>query len=75
MSRGVSDSPSHGGTLRLAPSGYFAQFSIGKKQRKGTLLRTCKTAEEAERRKLAIAKLVALLRESGDPAAIPDIIR
>jgi integrase len=63
------------GTLRLTASGYFAQFSIGAKKRKGTLLRTCKTEEEAECRKVAIAKLVARLRESGYPAAIPDIIK
>ncbi len=63
------------GTLRETPNGYFAQFSIGKKKRKGTLLRTCKTEEEAERRKVAIAKLVARLRESGHVAIIPNTIK
>ena len=64
------------GTLtRTARGAFFAQFSIGAGQRKGTLLRTCTTEEEAERRKGAIAKLVARLRDAGYPAVIPNMVR
>ena len=64
------------GTLRLlTANGYFAQFSIGGKKRKGTLLRTCTTKDEAKRRQVAIAKLVAGLRESGHVAVIPTTIK
>ncbi len=38
MSR--SEATTRTGTLRLTANGYFAQFSIGKKLCKGTLLRT-----------------------------------
>jgi hypothetical protein len=38
------------GTLRLTGSGYLAQFSIGGKKRKGVILRTCKTEDEAKAR-------------------------
>jgi hypothetical protein len=67
--------PYNAGTLIRTRSGYFAQFSIGGGKRKGTLLRTCKTEEQAERRKVAIAKLIARLRESGHPAMVPNTIR
>jgi integrase len=66
----------HAGTLiRTASGHYFAQFSIGGGQRKGTLLRTCETEEQAERRKVAIAKLVARLRDSGHTTVIANTIR
>ncbi len=63
------------GTLRPTPSGYLAQFSIGGGVRKGVILRTCKTEDEANARKLAIAKLVARLRESGHDEMIANVIR
>lgn len=63
------------GTLIQTAKGYFAQFSIGGGVRKGALLRTCRTEEEAERRKRAIAKLVTRLRETGYTAVIPNTIR
>ena len=63
------------GTLVKTPRGFFAQFSIGGGKRKGTLLRSCATEEEAERRKLAIARLIARLRETGYAALIPNTIR
>jgi integrase len=61
--------------IRTASGQYFAQFSIGKGQRKGALLRTCATEEEAERRKLAIAKLVMRLRETGYTTVVANTIR
>src|SRR5258708_34979778 len=64
----------NGGTLRPSANGYFAQFSIGGGKRKGVLLRGL-TREEAERRKLAIAKLVARLRASGHTSALPKTLR
>lgn len=57
--------PENAGTLRHTPGGYFAQFSIGGGQRKGTILATCTTEPEAEKRKAAIARLIARLRETG----------
>jgi integrase len=63
------------GTILRTPHGYFAQFSIGGGKRKGTLLRTCKTEDEAELRKLAIAKLVWRLRDTGYVSIIPNTIR
>src|SRR5258708_21425735 len=63
----------NGGTLRPTANGYFAQFSIGGGKRKGVLLRGM-TREEAERHKLAIAKLVERLREAGHTAVIPHTI-
>src|SRR5579863_4020872 len=63
------------GTLITTASGHFAQFSIGGGERKGTLLRTCATEPEAMRRKLAIAKLVARLRETGHRAMCANLIR
>ena len=63
------------GTLIHTARGYLAQFSIGGGVRKGTLLRSCRTEKDAERRKLAIAKLVARLRETGYTAVIPNTIR
>jgi integrase len=63
------------GTLITTASGHFAQFSIGGGERRGTLLRTCTTEREAMRRKLAIAKLVARLRETGHRAMCANIIR
>ena len=68
------DSVENTGTLFPTANGYFAQFSIGGGKRKGVLLRGM-TREEAERRKLAIAKLVARLRESGHTSAIPKTLR
>jgi integrase len=44
-------------------------------ERKATLLRTCATEREAIRRKLAIAKLVARLRETGHRAMCANLIR
>jgi integrase len=64
----------NGGTLRLTRGGYFAQFSIGGRRRKGATLTTCKDEEEAERRKLAIAELVGRLRQAGHTAVIPNTI-
>jgi integrase len=61
------------GTLRPVAGGYFAQFSIGGKKRKGVVLRM--SEPEAERRKLAIAKLVVRLREAGHLAMIRNMIR
>jgi hypothetical protein len=52
------------GTLRPTRGGHFAQFSIGHGQRKGVLLRGM-TEAEAERRKLALAKLVRRLCAGG----------
>ena len=55
------------GTLRKTGKGkYFAQYSIGPKKRAGTTLYTCTTEEEAQRRRLAIARLTATL---GTPSA------
>src|ERR1019366_889021 len=76
MARDASQSlPQNAGTLRLTANGYSAQFSIAPKQRKGTLLRTCTTEDEAKRRQLAIAKLIARLRETGHGAVIPTTIK
>jgi integrase len=61
------------GTLRPTSRGFFAQFSIGARQRKGVLLRM--PEPEAERRKEAIAKLVARLRESGHTSVIANTIK
>ena len=67
--------PEHAGTLKITPSGkHFAEFSIGGGARKGTTLRTCQTKEEAEARKLEIARLVARLRETGHDAMVPNLI-
>jgi integrase len=72
---GSTVAPGNAGTLKRTASGkYFAQFSIGGGQRKGTLLATCATETEAEARKLAIARLVARLRESGHTAMVPKTI-
>jgi integrase len=62
------------GTLRETKGGYFAQFSIGGGRRKGVTI-TCETEADAKRRQLAIARLVARLREAGFPAMIPNVIR
>jgi integrase len=66
--------PENAGTLIRTAHGHFAQFSIGGGKRKGALLRTCTTEEEAERRKVEIAKLVGRLRETGHGAMAPHII-
>ena len=63
------------GTLITTANGHFAQFSIGGGERKGTLLRTCTTEAEAVQRQLAIAKLVARLRETGHRAMCANVIR
>jgi len=63
------------GTLLRTPNGFFAQFSIGGGQRKGTLLRSCATEEDAEKRKAAIARLIGRLREAGYASMIPNTIR
>jgi integrase len=63
------------GTLRHTASGYLAQFSIGGGKRKGVILRTCHDEDAALRRKLAIAGLVARLRDAGYAAMIPNVIR
>ncbi len=63
------------GTLIHTPRGYFAQFSIGRSRRKRAMLRTCTTNEEAARRQLAIAKLVARLRETGYTSMVANTIR
>ncbi len=63
------------GTLRQTPTGYFAQFSVGGGRRKGVLLTTCADDESAERRRLAIARMVNSLREGGYAATIPNVIR
>jgi hypothetical protein len=70
-----SEAPNTGTLICTAKGQYFAQFSIGAKQPKGTLLRTCTTEEDAKRRQLAIAKLIARLRESGHVAVIPTTIK
>jgi integrase len=62
------------GTLRKTAGGYFAQFSIGRKKRKGVTI-ACASEDEAKRRQLAIATLVARLREAGYPAMVPNVIR
>jgi len=68
--------PENCGTLiRTASGQYFAQFSIGGRKRKGALLTGCNDEENAIRRKLAIAKLVASLREAGHTAVIPNTIQ
>jgi integrase len=66
--------PQNPGTLRRAAGGYFAQFSIGGDRRKGVTI-VCASEADAKRRQLAIAKLVARLRETGYPAMIPNVIR
>ena len=64
------------GTLRKTGKGkYFAQYSIGPNTRAGTTLYTCKTDDEAQRRRLAIAQLVVRLREAGYLAMIPNIVK
>jgi integrase len=73
---GSKVAPENAGTLKVTSSGkYFAEFSIGGGQRKGTVLHTCSTPAEAEARKLEIARLVARLRESGHVAMVPNTIR
>ena len=72
---GTNEAPENAGTLRHTASGYFAQFSIGGGKRKGVILRTCHDEETALRRKLAIAGLVARLRDAGYTAMIPNVIR
>ncbi len=62
------------GTLRWTGKGYFAQFSIGKKRRKGTLLRSCKSEAEAEDLQLFVARLVTRLREAGYGSLAPRVI-
>jgi integrase len=62
------------GTLRKTTGGYFAQFSLGRGQRKGGTI-ACESLAEAERRQLAVAQLVARLRQAGYRAAIPNVIR
>ena len=73
--KGGRAAPENTGTLRLTANGFFAQFSIGGGQRKGVLLVTCKDEGAAKKRKLAIAGLVARLREAGYPAMIANVIR
>ena len=63
------------GTLISTPNGPFAQFSIGGGKRKGALLTGCRTEDEAQERKVAIAVLVARLRKAGHTAVIPNTIR
>jgi len=63
------------GTLLHTPGGYFAQFSIGGGRRKGVLLAACDNEGTAKRRQVAIAGLVAQLREAGYPAMIPNVNR
>jgi integrase len=73
---GSTVAPENAGTLKRTGSGkYFAEFSIGGGQRKGAVLATCTTEEEAKARKLAIARLVGRLRESGHAAMVPNTIR
>jgi integrase len=60
-----SDAPEYLGTVRPTPSGPFAQFSIGDGARKGVLLRHCKDDAAVMRRRVAIAKLIASLRNAG----------
>ena len=72
---GTNVPPENAGTLRHTASGYFAQFSIGGGKRKGVILRTCHDEETALRRKLAIAGLVARLRDGGYPGMLPNVIR
>ena len=74
-SKGRRQAPENGGTLRHTASGYLAQFSIGGGKRKGVILRTCHDEDEAIRRKLAIAGLVARLREAGYLGMLPNVIR
>jgi integrase len=74
-SKGRRQAPENGGTLRHTASGYLAQFSIGGGKRKGVILRTCHDEDEAIRRKLAIAGLVARLRDGGYPGMLPNVIR
>ena len=69
------ESPDYIGTLRETRHGYFAQFSIGAGERKGTILRTCTDEKSAKRRQLAIAALVARLRDAGLNAIVKNTIR
>ena len=71
-----SAEPANTGTLRRTPAGFFAQFSIGGDERRGTTLVACGHDETAaKRRQAAIAKLVARLRESGHRAMCTNMIR
>jgi integrase len=64
------------GTLRRTATGYFAQFSIGPKKRKGATLTGVGLDEKAaEARKTAIAALVARLREAGHTSVIVNTIQ
>ncbi|MGH7440448.1 MAG: tyrosine-type recombinase/integrase, partial [Polyangiaceae bacterium] len=63
------------GTLITTANGYLAQFSIGGGKRKGTVLSTCKTEDEAKRRQREIAKIVARLRACGQSAMLSNTIR
>jgi integrase len=65
---------SYSGTLRETRPGVFcAQFSTGASRRSGTIRAASRV--EAERRQLAVARLVAKLREAGYPALIKNTIR
>ena len=71
----MPSTPEHAGTLKITASGkHFAEFSIGGGERKGTTLHTCQTREEAEARKVEIARLVARLRATGHDAMVPNMI-
>src|SRR5665213_686225 len=72
---GDSTAPDAPGTLRPTASGWLAQFSIGPKQRKAVILRTCPDEASAKRRKVAIAKLVHDLRDAGHLAMVPNVVR
>jgi integrase len=66
--------PENPGTLReLGKGRYFAQFSTGSGRRGGTIVSPSRG--DAERRQLAVARLVAKLREAGYPAMIRNVIR
>jgi integrase len=70
-----SPDPENPGTLReLGKGRYFAQFSIGGKKRGGGTI-VCASRDDAERRQLAVARLVLQLREAGYPGMLRNVIR